>query len=190
MYMTAIIIIISAIVVLPVLWFVQTYNKFIAKNNRVKQTESSICVMLKQRNDMIPNLVAAVQNYVGHENATLTQIAELRAQMQQTGDEHEQMQLGAELSRKLADVKVAVENYPDLKADEQFLRLEESVEEMEYQLQAARRTFNAAAVDFNNYVQMFPSNMIASMKNYQICELITIPEAEKINVDVKALFKN
>ena len=72
-------IIIAAIIVIIVLWATMTYNKFIAKNNRVKQTESSISVMLKQRNDMIPNLVAAVQNYMGHENATLTKIAELRA---------------------------------------------------------------------------------------------------------------
>jgi LemA protein len=188
--MNTTLIIIAAVVVILLLWFIMTYNKFVAKNNRVKQTESSISVMLKQRNDMIPNLVAAVQNYMGHENTTLVKIAELRAQMQQSGNEHEQMQLGAEMSKKLADIKVAVENYPELKADKQFLRLEESIEEMEYQLQAARRTFNAAAVDFNNYVQMFPSNIIASMKNYKLYELITIPEAEKANVDVKALFNN
>ena len=183
-------IIIAAIIIIVLLWVIATYNKFIAKNNRVKQTESSISVMLKQRNDMIPNLVAAVQNYVGHENATLTKIAELRSQMQQSNNEHEQMQLGTEMSKKLADVKVAVEKYPELKADKQFIRLEESIEEMEYQLQAARRTFNAAAVDFNNYVQMFPSNIIASMKNYQLYELITIPENEKANVDVSTLFKS
>jgi LemA protein len=109
--------------------------------------------------------------------------------MQKTNSEQEQMQLGAELSKSLADIKVSVERYPDLKADKQFIRLEDSIEEMEYQLQAARRTFNAAAVDFNNYVQMFPSNLIASMKNYQPYELITIPETEMTNVDVRSLFK-
>ncbi|MDH6533994.1 LemA family protein [Parabacteroides sp. 52] len=182
--------IISAVILLITLWLITTYNKFISKNNRVKQTESSISVMLKQRNDMIPNLVAAVQTYVGHENATLVKIAELRAQIQQSNNEHEQMQLGAEMSKKIIDIKATVENYPELKADKQFLRLEDSIEEMEYQLQAVRRTFNAAAVDFNNYVQMFPSNIIASAKKYQPYELITIPEAEMTNVDVKALFKN
>ena len=186
--MTTLGIIIAAAAFLIILWFITTYNKFIAKNNRVKQTESTICVMLKQRNDMIPNLVAAVQNYVGHENLTLTRIAELRSLIQQTKNEREQMELGAEMSKKLADIKVSVEQYPELKADKQFLRLEESIGEMEYQLQAARRTFNAAAVDFNNYVQMFPSNMIASMKHYQLYGLITIPEAEMANVDVKSLF--
>jgi LemA protein len=188
--MLTILIIFAVIIIIIALWFITTYNKFVAKNNRVKETESSICVMLKQRNDMIPNLVAAVQNYVGHENSTLTRIAELRSQMMQSSNEQEQMQLGTELSHKLADIKVAVENYPELKADKQFLRLEESIEEMEYQSQASRRTFNAAVVNFNNYVQMFPSSIIAGMKNYTLYELITIPESEEINVDVKSLFKN
>ena len=183
-------IIIAAIIVIIALWFIMTYNKFVAKNNRVKQTESSISVMLKQRNDMIPNLVAAVQTYMGHENTTLTEIAKLRTQMQQSNNGQEQLQLGTEMSKKLADIKVAVENYPELKADKHFLRLFDGIEEMEYQLQAARRTFNAAVVDFNNCVQMFPSNIIASMKNYQLYDLITIPEAEMKNVDVKALFKS
>ena len=179
-----------ALIILLILWFVLTYNKFIAKNNKVKQTESSISVMLKQRNDMIPNLVAAVQNYMGYENATLTRITELRSLVQQSNDEQEQIKIGTELSGKLAEINVAVENYPELKADKQFLHLEKTIEEMEYQLQAARRTFNAAVVDFNNYVQMFPSSLVASMKNYQLYELITIPEVEKRNVDVKSLFNS
>ncbi|NLZ73562.1 MAG: LemA family protein [Bacteroidales bacterium] len=184
------ILIFLSIAIISIFWFIVTHNKFIAKNNRVKQTESSISVMLKQRNDMIPNLVTTVQNYVGHENSTLTRIAELRSLMQQTQNEQEQIQLGTELSSKLVDIKVAVENYPELKADKQFINLFQSIEEMEYQLQAARRTFNAAAVDFNNYVQMFPSSIIASIKKYSLYELITIPETEKVNVDVKALFKS
>ena len=188
--MTSTLLIVVGIIVFIVLWFVVTYNKFVAKNNRVKQTESSIIVMLKQRNDMIPNLVAVVQSYMGHENATLVKIAELRAKMLQPGIEQEQMSLGTELSNVLANIKIAVENYPELKADKHFTQLMNSIEEMEYQLQAARRTFNAAAVDFNNYVQMLPSNIIASIRNYQLYELITIPEAEMVNVDVKALFKS
>ena len=188
--MTTALIIFGIVVFTIIFWFITTYNKFIAKNNRVKQTQSSISVMLKQRNNMIPNLVAAVQNYMGHENLTLTKIAELRSLMQKTNNEREQMELGSEMSQKLADIKVSVEQYPELKADKQFLRLEESIEEMEYQLQAVRRTFNAAAVDFNNYVEMFPSNIIASMRNYKPHDLITIPESEMANVDVKSLFKN
>ena len=169
------------------LWLIFTYNKFVVKNNRVKQTESTICVMLKQRNDLIPNLVATVQAYMGYENSTLLRITELRSRIQQTNIEQEQIRFGSELSRKLTDVNISVENYPELKADKQFNRLQDSIEEMELQLQAARRTFNAAAVDYNNFVQMFPSNLIASAKNYQPYALITIPEAEMANVNINSL---
>ncbi len=186
--MNTAIIIIAFVIVVVALWFITTYNKFVAKNNRVKQTESTISVMLKQRNDMIPNLVASVQTYMGHENATLTRIAELRAQMQNSDNEHKQMQLGSEMSRALADIKATAENYPELKANQHFSNLMNSITEMEHQLQAARRTFNAAAVDFNNAVEMFPSNIVASMKKHVPYELITIPETETANVDVKSLF--
>ena len=133
-------------------------------------------------------LVATVQTYMGHENTTLVKIAELRSRMQQTNNQQEQMQLGTELSKSLADIRISVESYPDLKSDKHFNRLLNSIEEMELQLQAARRTFNAAAVDYNNFVQMFPSNIIASSKGYKTYELITIPDVEKANVDVKSLF--
>ena len=175
------------ILMIILIWLIITYNKFIAKNNRVKQTESTICVMLKQRNDLIPNLVATVQAYMGYENATLLRITELRSQIQQTNVEQEQIRYGSELTRKLTDVKISVENYPELKADKQFSRLQDSIEEMELQLQAARRTFNAAAVDFNNFVQMFPSSIIASAKHYQPYTLITIPDVETANVNIHSL---
>jgi LemA protein len=182
--------IIGAVALFFVFWWVITYNKFIAGKNRVKQTESTICVMLKQRNDMIPNLVAAVQNYVGHENATLVKIAELRSQLQQTDNEQEQIAVGTQMSQALPKLKLAVEDYPELKADKQFLKLEERIEDMEYQIQAARRTFNAAAVAFNNQVEMFPSSVIAGMMHYRCFDLITIPETEMNNVDVKSLFNS
>ena len=175
------------LVLLIVFWLIITYNKFIAKNNRVKQTESTICVMLKQRNDLIPNLVATVQAYMGYENEMLIRISELRSRILQTNSEQDQIRFGFELSGKLADVNLSVENYPELKADKQFNRLQDSIEEMELQLQAARRTFNAAAVAFNNYVQMFPSNMIASAKKYQPYALITIPETATVNASIHSL---
>jgi LemA protein len=180
----------TAAALILLIWFTVTYNKFVAKNNRMKQTESSICVMLKQRNDMIPNLIATVKNYVGHENATFTRIAELRSQLQQSTGEQEQIDLGGQLSKALLGIRVAVEAYPELKADKHFVRLEGSIEEMEYQLQAARRTFNAAAVDYNNFVQMFPSSVIAGMRHYRCRDLIAIPEAEMQNVDAKTLFND
>lgn len=182
-------IVLASAVVLFGLWFVVTSNSLIAKRNRVKQCRSGICVALKQRNDMIPNLVASVKTYMGHENETLTRITELRARAAASTDEAEQIQAGNQLSALLPRLQVGVENYPELKANENFIRLQDAIEEMELQLQAIRRTYNAAVVEYNNAVEMFPSSWVAARKGHACEEMIEIPEAEKVNVDVARLFK-
>lgn len=163
-------------------------NSLIAKRNRVKQCKSGICVALKQRNDMIPNLVASVKAYMGHENEILTHIAELRSKAD-SASESEQIKNGNEISSLLSRLNVAVENYPDLKANTQFLHLQSQIEEMENQLQAIRRTYNAAVTDYNNAIEMFPSSIIASWNKHELQELIEIPEQEKQVVQVSDLFK-
>lgn len=178
-----------AVVVLFVLWYIVTGNNLIAKRNRMEQCRSSICVMLKQRNDMLPNLVAAAKAYMGHENRTLTEITELRAKATEATSEQQQIEAGNALSSVLPKLQLAVENYPELKADKQFISLHYSIEEMEQQLQAIRRTYNAAVTDLNNGIQMFPSSWVAARKGFTPGELIEIPEAEKQNVDVGELFK-
>ena len=177
------------LVILLVLWYIWTTNNLIAKRNRVKQCRSGICVALKQRNDMIPNLVATVKSYMGHESEILTRITELRSQSSQSSPESEQIKIGNELSSLLAKLQLTVEAYPQLKANEQFHRLQSSIEEMELQLQAIRRTYNAAVTDYNNSVEMFPSSIVARRQNHQQEELIDIPVQEQQNVDVNELLK-
>ena len=121
-----------ALIILLVLWYIWTANNLIAKRNRVKQCRSGICVALKQRNDMIPNLVAAVKSYMGHENETLTRIAELRSRTFQPSQESEQIKTGNELSSLISKLQLSVEDYPELKASEQFTRLQRSIEDMLY----------------------------------------------------------
>lgn len=178
-----------ALIILLVLWYIWTANNLIAKRNRVKQCRSGICVALKQRNDMIPNLVAAVKSYMGHENETLTRIAELRSRTFQPSQETEQIRTGNELSSLISKLQLSVEDYPELKASEQFTRLQRSIEDMELQLQAIRRTYNAAVTDYNNSIEMFPSSIVAGRQNHHQEELIDIPEQEQRNVDVSALLK-
>ncbi|EKU90988.1 LemA family protein [Bacteroides oleiciplenus] len=178
-----------ALVVLLILWYIWTVNNLIAKRNRVKQCRSGICVALKQRNDMIPNLVAVVKSYMGHENETLLRITELRSRTFQPSQESEQIRTGAELSSLLSRLQLSVEDYPELKANEQFHRLQTSIEDMELQLQAIRRTYNAAVTDYNNFIEMFPSSIVARQQNHHQEELIDIPEAEQRNVDVSELLK-
>ena len=178
-----------AVIVLLVCWYIWTANNLIAKRNRVKQCRSGICVVLKQRNDLIPNLVAAVKSYMGHENEILTRITELRSHAFQPSQEVEQIKNGNELSGLLTRLQLSVEDYPELKANQQFNRLMANVEDMELQLQAIRRTYNAAVTDYNNSIEMFPSSIVAHQQNHHTEELIDIPEYEKQNVDVSKLFK-
>lgn len=177
------------VVLLITLWYIWAINNLIAKRNRVKQCRSGICVALKQRNDMIPNLIATVKAYMGHENETLIRIAELRSHNYQPLQEAEQIRSGNEMSTLLSRLQVSVENYPELKANEQFCHLQASIEEMELQLQAIRRTYNAAVTDYNNSIEMFPSSIVARQQGHHQEELIEIPEQEQRNVNVAELFK-
>ena len=179
---------VAGMAVLLVLWYVWTANNLVAKRNRVKQCRSSICVVLKQRNDLLPNLVAAVKSYMGHESEVLVRIAELRSRMSTAASEGEQIKAGGELSSLLARLNVSVEDYPELKADGQFHRLQANIEERELQLQAVRRTYNAAVTDYNNAIEMFPSSVVARRQHHRQEELIEIAEEERRNVDVAALF--
>lgn len=188
---TGMILIISAAVVaiLLIIWGFVTNNNLIAKRNRVKQCRSGICVVLKQRNDLIPNLVASVKAYMGHENEILTRITDLRTRTT-SASEREQIREGGEISTLLGRLNVAVENYPELKANTQFLHLQGQIEEVENELQAIRRTYNAAVTDYNNAIEMFPSSIIASWGHHTQEELIEIPESEKQPVSVAELFRS
>ena len=157
--------------------------------NAMESAFSSIDVMLKKRTDLIPNLVASVKQYMQHEAGLLTKITELRAAtMNTTASPDQRMQAEGQLSGALGQLRVAVENYPDLKANQNFLQLQGSLNECEEQISAARRAFNAAVVDYNNCLDMFPYNMIAASKGFQRRAFFEIPEAERKNVDVKSMF--
>ena len=179
---------ITVILLIIILWAVFTNNSLIAKRNRVKQCRSGICVALKQRNDLIPNLVASVKAYMGHENEILTRIAELRSKVS-VASEREQIKGGTEISSLLARLQVAVEDYPELNANEQFMHLQFQIQEMENELQAIRRTYNASVTDYNNYIETFPSSIIASWRRHEQQELVEFPENEIKEVKVGELFK-
>lgn len=136
---------------------------------------------------MIPNLVASVKAYMGHENEVLTRIAELRSKVA-SASESEQIKKGTEISSLLARLQVVVENYPELKANEQFMNLQGQIVEMENELQAIRRTYNTAVTDYNNSIEMFPSSVIASWRKHEQQELIEFPESETREVKVGDLF--
>jgi len=187
----AVIVVILAVLLVPVLILVVIYNSLVGKKNTAEQAFSTIDVMLKKRYDLIPNLVATAQAYMKHEAGTLTQIAGLRARAMAPGTGgDEQVAINNQLTGMLRGLMVQVENYPELKANENFMHLQRSLNEVEEQLQAARRTYNAAVTDFNNAVEMFPTNIVAGMMGYKRRPLFETPEAERQNPNVAQLFKS
>jgi len=180
-----------AIIGAAVLFFVILYNGLVAKKNQVSNVFGTIDALLKKRYDLIPNLVATVKQYMQHEHDTLTEIADLRARgVAGNLPDADKVQLENRLSRMLGGILVAVENYPQLKADENFRQLQGSLNEVEEQISAARRAYNAAVTDYNNALEMFPTNVVASMLNYQRRALFEIPPAERQNVNVGKLFQS
>jgi LemA protein len=181
----------AALVVVPLLFVAFAYNTLVSKRNQADNAFASMDVQLKKRYDLIPNLVATVQQYTKHESETLTKITELRARATSPATSPEEaVHLNNELNRAMGRLMVQVEAYPDLKASENFNQLQRSLNEVEEQLSASRRAFNASVTDYNDSVQMVPTNMVAGMFGFRPREVFEIAEKERQNVDVKQLFNN
>ncbi|HEY9551054.1 MAG TPA: LemA family protein [Prevotella sp.] len=187
--MTLLIIFVCAAILLAAIaiLFVHISNGLIVRRNRVKQCRSSLCVVLKQRNDLIPNLIASAKTYMGHENEVLTRIAELRSKAFKS-DDNEQIAEGNKMTEMLKKFQVSVEQYPKLKADAHFQHLQEQMVDMEDEIQAMRRTYNAAVNDYNNHVEVFPHSIVASMKHHTQEQLIEIPQEELQSINAQKLF--
>jgi len=180
------------IIILVVVGFIifNIYNSLVGKKNQVENAFAGMDTMLKKRYDLIPNLVASVQQYMQHEKGVLTEITELRAKAT-TGQlsDDERVDLDNKISKAFSGIMVAVENYPDLKASNNFIQLQRSLNEIEEQISASRRAYNASVTDYNNAVEMFPTNVFANMMGYQRKKLFEISEIERQNVNVGELFK-
>lgn len=177
------------VLVVAAVVFFSMYNSLVGKKNAVENAFGSIDVMCKKRYDLIPNLVASVKQYAAHEAGTLEKVTALRNQASARNlSPDETVQLNNQLTHALGKLMVTVEAYPELKANENFLQLQRALNETEEQLSASRRAFNAAVTDFNNAVEMFPTNIIAGMMHYTRRQLFEAAEQERKNVDVGKLF--
>lgn len=166
--------------VVLLLSIVLMHNALVSRKNQVDNAFASIDVYLKKRADQIPSLVGAVKGYMQHEQGLLTEIAELRAQAGKSElGSNERVDVENKITDTMGKIMLAVEAYPDLKAGENFLMLQRSISEIEEQLAASRRAFNASVTDYNNGVESFPMNLIAGMKGYQRKSVFTIPLESK-----------
>ncbi|HRK02304.1 MAG TPA: LemA family protein [Oligoflexia bacterium] len=166
------------------------YNSIIAKRNNVKNAFASIDAMLKKRFDLIPNLVATAQQSAKFEQSTLDMIVRLRSEGTAAlgSGSKKAAEIDREMSKALKGFMIQVENYPDLKSNQNFLQLQHALQEIEDQLAATRRTYNATVTIYNNALDMFPSNLFAAMLNFKPEALFEATNDERQNVDVKKLF--
>jgi LemA protein len=174
--------------VVGALWIGMTYNSLIGLRNDVKKGFSGIDVQLKRRTDLIPNLINTVKGYAKHEKELLENVTKARTSIMDAsnqGDVKGMAQGENMLSGALKSVFAVAENYPDLKANENFVRLQEELGETEDQIAASRRIYNENATYFNNKIEMFPSNVIAGMFNFKQSDLFeaTAQEREAVKVE-------
>jgi len=167
------------------------YNSIVGKKNQVTNAFSAVDVMLKKRFDLIPNLVEVVKQYTTYEQGTLSKIVELRSKaVSGNVSDAEKASIDSQLSSSIKGLMVNVENYPDLKANTNFINLQSTWTESEEQIAAARRTYNSAVTDYNNAIMMFPGSMFAGILNFQPIAVLATAEEERKNVSAKDLFNS
>ena len=177
-------IILIGIVVILGLFLISTYNKLVRMRNGAEEAFESINVFLKQRYDLIPNLVNTIKGYTQYESGLLEKIVDLRSRAMASGGRDG----GAaenELTGALKSVFALAENYPDLKANQEFLNLQQTLSTLEESIQRARRYYNASARDLNNAVEVFPNNLLAGPLGFKRMGYFEVEEAEKQNVKVQ-----
>lgn len=181
--MTIILIIAVAVIVI---WVIVVYNFFIRDRNLIREAWSGIDVQLKRRHNLIPNLVASVQGYSMHEKTLFENITKKRSEAAKIEGIKDKAPAESDLSGMLKNLFIVAENYPDLKANQNFLDLQKQLVEIEDQLQYARRYYNGAVRNYNIRVESFPSNVVAGIFNFKQDNFFEITLAtEKATPEVK-----
>jgi LemA protein len=175
------VIVLIVIVVVIVAILAGMYNSLVKRRNQVDNSWSQIDVQLKRRHDLIPNLVEAVKDYMSFEQETLTNVTRARAAAIDAGKQGPEAVAEAEnaLTGTLKTLFAVAENYPDLKANQNVMQLQEELTSTENKIAFARQFYNDSVLTYNNKIQMFPSNLIAGMFNFTTRQFFEVPEAEK-----------
>ncbi|MFH1142787.1 MAG: LemA family protein [Candidatus Uhrbacteria bacterium] len=173
------------VIVVIAFWLILTYNGLIRIRNRVKEAWSDIEVHLKRRYDLIPNLVNAIKGYTKHEEGVFTKVTEARAAAMSAKTPGEHAKTENMLSETLKSLFAVTENYPELKASQNFLQLQNELTDTENKIQASRRFYNGIVRDFNTKVQVFPTNIIANMLGFKQAEFFDAPDEVNETPNVK-----
>jgi LemA protein len=170
-------IIIVALVVLLVLIFIGVSNSMIGARNRVDEAWSGIDVQLKRRHDLVPNLVETVKGYATHEREVFEKVTAARAEATKAHTPAESAQKEGQLTAALTDLRAVAENYPELRATENFQKLQNELTEIEDEIQASRRIYNSNVQTYNTKIQVFPNSVIANSRGFQPKEFFEIEDA-------------
>lgn len=171
--------IVTIIVIAVMVLVILIYNTLFRKRNKVKTAFASIDVMLKKRYDVMPNLVSMVQKYMVHESEVLTKLTELREEAKNASSIDESIKLNKEIDKQMKKIKLSVEGYPDLKASKNFLQMQAVLNDIEEQISAARRTYNAHVEEYNNFIGMIPINIFAMIFRFKQYELFEASSEER-----------
>ena len=183
---TIILIVIAVIVVILILWFIGAYNGFVKLKNKVEEAFATMDVYLKKRFDLIPNLVETVKGYAAHEATTLQNVVEARNMTQQAKTTEEKLANENALTGALKTLFAVAENYPDLKANQNFLDLQNQLKGIEDDIANSRKFYNANVREYNTKTEVFPSNIIAGMFHFERKPMFEVDaEEERQNVNVQ-----
>ena len=172
-------IIVIAIVVILIIWFVATYNSLINLRNRVKDQWSQIDVQLKRRADLIPNLVETVKGYAKHEKTTLDEVINARNSFNSASSKEEEIKASGELTGMLNRLFALAESYPDLKANQNFMSLQNDLRDTEDKISTMRQFYNDTVLTYNNKVETIPSNIVAKLANFKVESFFEMNDQEK-----------
>jgi LemA protein len=177
--------IILIVVVVIIGLLISLFNRLAKQKVLVDEASSDIETFLKQRYDMIPNLVEIVKGYAKHEKDTFEKVTEMRSKAMSAGSLEDKMKYEKELTAGITQIFAVAENYPDLKANENFKELQTSLKELEDNIQKARRFYNGTVRDFNTMIAVFPNNIMANILGYKKMPFFEASEEEKENVKIK-----
>jgi len=171
--------IVLLIIVVVLLWFFSYYNRVIRYENRIDNAWAQIDVQLKRRADLIPNLMETVKGYMNHERGTLEAVTKARSAVMTAKSPQESMDANNMLTGALKTLFAVAESYPDLKANQNFLQLQDELTHTEDKISYSRQHFNDSVMQFNNLIETFPGNIFANMMGKKERQMLQIPEASR-----------
>jgi LemA protein len=175
--------IIFFVVVVIVLIFIVMYNSLVKKKNQVNNAFASVDVQLKKRYDLIPNIVNTVKSYATHEKEILNQLTKMRSRaINPNISNQEKIEWDKETKQVLGNIMMICENYPELKANENFFQLQRTLNEVEEQISASRRYYNTSVTEFNNAIMIFPTNIVAAIMGFKKEIFFRATETERQNI--------